>query len=248
MRLLTMIATILFSMSATAGNRMVSSMDDVDRKVDRWDYERLSGYFENQAREKKFEVDRLLGVDELKAKRLQEEKAQDKALADYKVQMQKNQRPSNDEEDPLYKAYLKEEALAAKEREVNREKYIDDRDQLQRNGKVAPVSEAQELNLADNRERVDWRYRALYGGSSGKPIRSRGSSILSPPSRQSPPRDFSPMEPGGFVPPMTDENSPVFDGAEPEVFDEDIPPPPPPPEGFDEMVPPPPPMLDDTEF
>ena len=247
MRVFTFITTFLLCLAAFGESKVGGSVDEARRKVDLWDFERLSGFFEFEAQEKKAEVDRLLGVDELKDKKRREELERAKALAEYQGKLRTDQRPRNDEDDPLYRAYLKEQIEIQKQNEREREKYITGREQLQNSGKVAPVSEAQELKIASDRERVDWRYRALYGGSSGKPLRSR--SILSPPSRQTIPNDFGPMDPGGFVPPMTDDGGiPPFEGAEPEIFDEDIPPPPPPPEGFDEMIPPPPPGLDETDF
>lgn len=98
------------------------------------------------------------------------------------------------------------------------------------------LSEMEEFDLAETRERADYRKRVLYGGkpSYGKNIvpGEGGSGSGSPGGGYVPrPSDYTP-----YTPPPSGGDADYQSG-------DDFLPPPPPPEGFENDIPPPPPFI-----
>lgn len=207
---------------------------------------RLDGFAQHQKNNKQFDKARAQGEKAYLEEQEQWELSRQRTLEDYK---KKKQAQVMEDEGPEYQADQVTKKAWDKQREIEREKYASRRHEevLDRKAKGLP-SEEEELDIAEERPRYDYRKRASFGASKG----SKSSSGSSFPSGGG---GGAPWSGGGgssfpTPPPFDDFGNDGFSPAQnaPDDFG-DIPPPPPPPpvfeDGFDGPNPIPPPVFDD---
>lgn len=198
------------------------------------DAERLMGFAQHNQIKKKFNQERLSGVDEVKRRQAAWEKERQAAIGEYQAWRQE-QAASSDESGADYKAYLESKRKKKLAYEKSRQSYVQEKRAQQALKKArVPVTEAQELGLDETGPRADFEKRALYGGKQTyKYPMSQGSGVsrgrvdfASPP------------------PPVSPEPEPEFEAPAPppEFFEPEIPPP---PVDFDDPIPPP--VFEDPE-
>lgn len=206
---------------------------------------RLDGFAQHQRNNKQYGKARSEGEKAYLEEQEQWELSRQRTLEEYK---KKKAAQIMTDEGPEYIADQVVKKDWEKDREIEREKYAAKRhtEVLDRKAKGLP-SEEEELDIAQERPRYDYRKRASFGASKT----SKSSSASSPTSRGGapwtggggssfpPPPAFDDFGGEGYVPA---QNAPDDFG--------DIPPPPPPPPvfddgGFDGPSPIPPPVFDD---
>lgn len=205
---------------------------------------RLNGFAQHQKNGKQFENARSQGEKAYLEEQEQWELSRHRTLEDYK---KKKAAQVMEDEGPEYQADQVIKQNWDKNREIERQKYATRRHEevLDRKAKGLP-SEEEELNIAEERPRYDYRKRASFGASKG------GKSSASSPSS---PSSGAPWTGGGgsnfpTPPPFDDFGGEGYVPAQnaPDDFG-DIPPPPPPPPVFDDNFdgpnPIPPPTFDD---
>lgn len=206
---------------------------------------RLDGFAQHQKNNKQFDKARSQGEKAYLEEQEQWELSRQRVLEDYK---KKKQSQVMDDEGPEYKADQVTKKAWDANREVEREKYASRRrdEVVDRKAKGFPTEE-QELDIAEERPRYDYKKRASFGASKG----GRSSSPSSPSSGGGAPWTGGGGSSFPTPPPFDDFGNEGFSPAQnaPDDFG-DIPPPPPPPpvfdEGFDGPGPiPPPPVFDD---
>lgn len=195
------------------------------REVDTVDDEiRLQGFSDHLAEDKALDRARQSGLSDHKKKNALWNDLKAADLQEYRIQ-KKAQAKTVDETGPEYREYLRNRSAVNAELEMNRKKYIQDKNKSrEKNKRKIVLSEEKELMIYDETDRVDWRKRKFFGNIAGAGGASRPS--------------FNNMT--DFAPPPP---PPGFFEAEP-------PPPPPVPFDpvFDNEVPPPPPMFEDDGF
>ena len=208
---------------------------------------RLDGFAQHQKNNKQFENARSQGEKAYLEEQEQWELSRQRSLEDYK---KKKAAQVMTDEGPEYQADQLTKKAWDKNREIEREKYAAKRHEevLNRKAKGLP-SEEEELGIAEERPRYDYRKRASFGASKT----SKSSAASSP----SMPSGGAPWTGGGgssFPPPPPFDDfgnegfTPAHNG--PDDFG-DIPPPPPPPPVFEDggfdggPGPIPPPTFDD---
>lgn len=192
------------------------------------DEKRLSGFEEQQKRNREFDQDRLSDIDEIKRKRAEWEKLRQKGIQEYKDE-KREQTSELSERNTFYKENAKKIKEEDAEFEKARLAYVKERNEARKRvGKLA-VSEEREYGLDQPFIRSEKNGRknlnAITGSSGG------GGGGYIPPA-YNPPADFP-------NPDFDSAQAPVNMGA-PEFFEpENIPPPPPPMDTFDDPIPPP---------
>lgn len=203
------------------------------------DAERLKGFYKHKKEAKEFDKERMSAVQEVKAERERWAAQLKKGLPEYRKQKELEKKLM----DEMSEAFVfdeKDKKEVDLQSEKARKKYIAERDAARNKQKsTVRLTEEEEYEVPDKRERVDVTLRALYGaktrfsknssatgsagGSSGGGYVPPSNDFIPPP----PPPEFS--APPEFSPPT-------------EFFEPEIPPPPP---SFDDM---PPPIFDEPEF
>ena len=207
---------------------------------------RLNGFAQHQKNGKQFGNARSQGEKAYLEEQEQWELSRQRTLEDYK---KKKAAQVMEDEGPEYQADQVTKKKWDANREIEREKYAAKRHEevLDRKAKGLP-SEEEELDIAEERPRYDYRKRASFGASKSSTSSSGGSS-----SGRS--GGAAPWTGGGgsnfpTPPPFDDFGGEGYVPAQnaPEDFG-DIPPPPPPPpvfeDNFDGPNPLPPPVFDD---
>ncbi len=200
------------------------------------DEERLLGFQEHKKAAREFEKKRQQGADEIRQQRLKFEKERQAGLPDYLKQKELEKRLFEEMSEWYYKDQKQKDEMDL-QLEKARRKYVADRDAAKkRKQSKVRLTEEEEYDIPDRRERVDPKLRVLYGAkskfSSGS-AQSGGSSG----------GGFTPPSSGNdFIPPPPPPPPPEFNPPQ-EFFEPDMMPPPPP--TFDDM---PPPIFEEPQF
>jgi hypothetical protein len=190
--------------------------------------QRLLGFAEHKKRILEMDREREAHADEVKKQKQAWEIERLKALDAYKAS-KTQQAQSIDENSPQYLEDLEIKKKQAEQLEASRREYVVEkslkRQELRKLLSRIKLTEAEELGLVPEPERVDPSKRALYGGKpsfagkvdfAGTPSDNRGSQ---PPPPPPPPEFFEPEPPP--PPPVAPLPEPVFEDAiPPPIFDD----------------------------
>ena len=206
--------------------------------------ERLAGFKDHRQDEKIFDEERERGrvaYDELLEQQATQYK---KDLEEYRKNKKKIIEPEETEDYEEHVAERKKELI---EKEAIEEDYARKTKSVRQQLAKRSISDEEELGLKEDRPRIDYKKRMLYGAqSSFKALRKGGSSSssgYSAPARNNPTFPNNDFSDTGFIPPP-----PPPEPFDPGGGDFTIPPPPPPDFGDDFPPPPPPPPPDFGDF
>jgi len=203
------------------------------REVDsKEDIERLSGFAQHQADQKKFEKERLSDLHQVRASEKAWGHQRDETLIEYQREKKKQQATLADTSHE-YREDLREKLQFIDQEIKSRREYVQKRDQVRHEEKTEiHLTEAQELGLDPSPDRVDWKRRHFFA-ETGKALGGKAGGGASPSTENfsggagrpsgvppPPPPEFYESEPPPPVPPIYDPGMPQGGG-----FDDPMPPP-----------------------
>jgi hypothetical protein len=203
--------------------------------------QRLKGFFFHREYNRKFELYRQSGIGKVKKSREEWEKMMASTVPEYKRKRALEDAPL-DESSAAYKKNLQKKYDFDLKLDEARKRYVKARDLAHQKRQSVKLSEEEEYDLFNKRERAKISERALYTGKIAKSTTGGGSSS----SGTSGSYDSGGGSSGGYEPPQPPSIPPP---PMPDFYEPDIPPPPPMPMdggSFDEGIPPP--IFDEPEF
>lgn len=196
------------------------------------DLERLRGFGSDLRLKRDLETERMSDVDEIKKNEAIWEKKKNDALKEYQA-ARAHLKARLDETSPEYREDLSEKMKAAKELEMERREYVDERERRQREERATiTLTEERELGIDKDDSRVEWSKRKFFS-KAGTSFSGSGGRFSD-----------SPGGSAGEMPPPEFMNAPP-PPPPPDFYEE--PPIPPPPPFDDGAIPPPPPVFDEPE-